>query len=340
MPQGKADTAEWPPALAAPPMLEVDAVSIRFRLGGGRWLQAVDGVSLDIAAGEAVGLVGESGCGKSTLARLINRLIDPDAGGIRLEGAEIGGIGVRAFARHPARARVQMVFQDATDALDPNLTAFRAIAAPLRRLRRLDARDAAARVREAAALSGLPAELLHRLPHQLSGGQKARVGLARALAPGPSLLVLDEPTSALDVSVQATVLRLLDDLRTRLSVAMLFISHDLNVVRLLCDRVMVMHRGRIVESGPSSQVFATPLHPYTQALIAAIPDPARRGHRPAVDDAEPAGAAASGCAFAVSCRHAAPICQAEVPVLRQLRPGHSVTCHLAERWLRRPDFKR
>jgi oligopeptide/dipeptide ABC transporter ATP-binding protein len=313
-------------------MLEVDAISVRFPLGGGRWLQAVDDVSLVVAAGEAVALVGESGCGKSTLARLINRLIDPDAGRIRLEGEEIGGIKAHAFSRHPARARVQMVFQDATDALDPHLTAFRSIAAPVRRLRHLDARGIEARVLEVAALSGLPADLLHRLPHQLSGGQKARVGIARALAPGPSLLVLDEPTSALDVSVQAMVLRLLADMRARLNVALLFISHDLNVVRLLCDRVVVMYRGRIVESGPSAQVFAAPLHPYTQALITAIPDPSRRGRRALVEDGAAAAVQGSGCAYASCCPHVASICRSASPVLRPMRPGHVVGCHLADGW--------
>ncbi len=191
------------------PVLELAGVSCRFPTGRGRFVQAVDDVSLSLDAGEAFALVGESGCGKSTLARLVNRLAVIDAGSIRLDGREIGAIPPRRFARDPARPAVQMVFQDATDSLDPRLTAAAAIAAPVRTLLKLDRAATRARVEEAADLAGLPLSLLDRYPHQLSGGQKARVGIARALAPRPRVLVLDEPTSALDVSVQAVVLRLL-----------------------------------------------------------------------------------------------------------------------------------
>ena len=312
---------------AAGPLLELEAVSARFPLARGRFLTAVDQVSLQVHAGESVALVGESGCGKSTLARLINRLIDPSSGTIRLEGRDIGAIPPTRFARDPARRTVQMVFQDATDSLDPHLTAHAAIAAPIRALLR-PGNTLDARVHQAAALAGLPPELLPRYPHQLSGGQKARVGIARALGPGPRLLVLDEPTSALDVSVQAVVLRLFADLRERLGTSLLFISHDLNVVRLLCERVLVMYLGQVVEAGPAATVFAAPRHPYTQALVDAIPDPARRGRAPALEG-EAVPTDAPGCRFAGRCPLVQPVCRTERPLLRPLSPGHAVACHIA-----------
>jgi oligopeptide/dipeptide ABC transporter ATP-binding protein len=225
-----------------------------------------------------------------------------------------------------------MVFQDATDSLDPRHTCYRTIAGPALALLKLDSRGIDAEVRRVATLVGLPEALLLRYPHQLSGGQKARVGIARALVLQPRLLVLDEPTSALDVSVQAVVLRLFADLRARLGVALLFISHDLNVVRLLCERVLVMYLGQVVESGLAGQVFTAPLHPYTKALIDAIPDPARRGRAAPLDEA-PTRLEAPGCTFAPRCPHAQPRCTTERPVLRLMRPAQSVACHFAESWL-------
>jgi ABC-type glutathione transport system ATPase component len=210
------------------------------------FLHAVDGVSFAIGRGETVGLVGESGCGKSTIVRLIARLLDASAGSIRFEGEEIGRVPARQFGLAPQRAQIQMVFQDATDSLNPRFTAFRAIADPLLRLQRLSGTALRARVGEVARLTVLPQELLSRFPHQLSGGQKARVGIARAIAVEPRLLILDEPTSALDVSVQVVILRLLQDLKRQLDLSYLFVSHDLNVVRLLCDRILVMYLGHIV----------------------------------------------------------------------------------------------
>lgn len=235
-------------------------------------VRAVDGVSFSIQPGECVGLVGESGSGKSTLVRVLTRLLDPTAGTIHFAGQDIGAIPARRFAHRPERARLQMVFQDPTDSLNPRFTAMAAIAEPLRCLGHMRQRaHRRQRVQELAELVGLPPELLERFPHQLSGGQKARVGIARAIALQPDLLVLDEPTSALDVSVQAVILRLLASLRQRLGMSYLFISHDLNVVRLLCDRVLVMYRGTIVESGPAARLFTAPEHAYTQALLAALP---------------------------------------------------------------------
>jgi peptide/nickel transport system ATP-binding protein len=236
--------------------------------------RAVDGISFSIARGESVGLVGESGCGKSTTSTMVMRLIDKTGGRIVFDGEDIGEIPARGFATLPQRRRIQMVFQDATDSLNPRFTAERAIADPILRLgEERGAKAVRARCAELAAQVGLPLELLSRFPHQLSGGQKARVGIARAIALRPSLVILDEPTAALDVSVQAVVLNLLQELKQGLGMSYLFVSHDLNVVRLLCDRVMVMKGGQIVEEGPTEQVMSAPQHDYTRALLDAIPHP-------------------------------------------------------------------
>ncbi|MEM1346756.1 MAG: ABC transporter ATP-binding protein, partial [Pseudomonadota bacterium] len=257
------------------PLLEVRDL-VKTYAGKSGPVHAVRGVSFTVGEGETVGLVGESGCGKSTTSAAIVRLIDPTSGAITLAGEDLTAVPARRFARDPRRASVQMVFQDATDSLNPRHNAERTIEEPLRRLSRLKARARRARVREAADLVGLPLHLLDRLPHQLSGGQKARVGIARAIAVEPRFLVLDEPTAALDVSIQAVVLNLLADLRARLGLAYLFVSHDLQVVRLLCDRVVVMREGEIVEHGPTAQVMVSPAHDYTAALLAAAPRPPKR----------------------------------------------------------------
>jgi peptide/nickel transport system ATP-binding protein len=238
---------------------------------------AVDGVSFSIRPGESLGLVGESGSGKSTISRLICRLIDRTDGTILFNGEDIGGIPARDFHANALRREIQIVFQDPHDSLNPRFNAFDCIAHPLRRM--LGMKDGAAltaRVAECAERAGLPADLLSRFPHQLSGGQKARVGIARAIACKPKLLVLDEPTAALDVSVQAVILKLLDDLRRDEGLAFLFVSHDLNVVRMMCERTIVLQQGRVVEQGDSRALFAAPTAAYTRDLLAAIPhfDPA------------------------------------------------------------------
>jgi peptide/nickel transport system ATP-binding protein len=236
--------------------------------------RAVDGISFAVGKGESVGLVGESGCGKSTTSMMVMRLLDQTSGRIVFDGEEIGGIMPNAFARLPQRKSIQMVFQDPTDSLNPRFTAARAIADPILRLGGIKGRDALrARCEELATLVGLPLHLLDRFPHQLSGGQKARVGIARAIALNPKLVILDEPTAALDVSVQAVVLNLLQDLKQSLGMSYLFVSHDLNVVRLLCDRVIVMQTGKIVEQGMSEQVLGDPQNAYTRELLTAIPHP-------------------------------------------------------------------
>jgi peptide/nickel transport system ATP-binding protein len=228
-------------------LLDARDLSKHFPVRGvGGALHAVDGVSFTIEPGECVGLVGESGCGKSTLAKLITRLLDPTEGRIWFDGRYIEGVPASRFATAPARTQIQVVFQDPADSLNPRFTAFDTIADPLPRLAGLRERgDIQRRVHELAELVGLPRELLGRYPHQLSGGQQQRVGIARAIAVNPKLLVLDEPTSALDVSVQAVILHLLADLKERLGMSYLFVSHDLNLVRLLSDRVLVMHEGKL-----------------------------------------------------------------------------------------------
>jgi peptide/nickel transport system ATP-binding protein len=236
--------------------------------------RAVDGISFSVGHGESVGLVGESGCGKSTTSMMVMRLLDQTSGRIMFDGDEIGSIMPQSFARLPLRKSIQMVFQDPTDSLNPRFTAARAIVDPIMQLGDIRGRDALrARCEELAGLVGLPANLLDRFPHQLSGGQKARVGIARAIALHPKLVILDEPTAALDVSVQAVVLNLLQDLKASMGMSYLFVSHDLNVVRLLCDRVIVMRAGRIVEHGPSEQVLGNPQDAYTKELLTAIPHP-------------------------------------------------------------------
>jgi len=241
--------------------------------------RAVDGISFSIGHGESVGLVGESGCGKSTTSMMVMRLLDQTSGLIQFDGEDIGAIQPAPFARLPQRSRIQMVFQDPTDSLNPRFTAARAIADPIMQLSDIRGRDALrARCEELATMVGLPHNLLDRFPHQLSGGQKARVGIARAIALHPKLVILDEPTAALDVSVQAVVLNLLQDLKARLGMSYLFVSHDLNVVRLLCDRVIVMRTGRIVEEGSSEQVLSDPQDDYTKELLTAIPHPPLQVH--------------------------------------------------------------
>ncbi len=250
------------------PLLTVDNLVKRFDGGA----PAVDGVSFAIGAGESLGLVGESGSGKSTISRIVCRLIDATSGAIRFAGRNIGAIPARGFHQASERADIQIVFQDPGDSLNPRFSAFDSIADPLRRLKGIsDNQSLRRRALDCAARCGLPADLIDRFPHQLSGGQRARVGIARAIAAQPKLLILDEPTAALDVSVQAVILQLLDRLRREEGMAYLFVSHDLNVIRMMCERTIVLKEGRVVEQGPSDQLFARPSADYTRDLISAIP---------------------------------------------------------------------
>jgi oligopeptide/dipeptide ABC transporter ATP-binding protein len=320
------------------PLLELEAVGKRFPLGRRLFsrapvpqVHAVSEVSLTVHAGETVGLVGESGCGKSTLVRLITRLLDPTEGSIWFDRREISDVPARLFARDTNRADIQMVFQDAGESINPRFTAADAIADPLHRLLGLRGARLRARVEEAAEQCGLPVALLGRFPHQLSGGQRARVGIARAIGTRPRLLVLDEPTAALDVSVQVTVLKLLQQLKAELGLSYIFVSHDLNVVRLLCDRVVVMYLGRVVEQGPAQQVFDAPRHPYTRSLIAAVPR--LDGLRPDAarlsgDPRSPVDPDPDACRFHGRCPVGFDRCGRAMPALREVAPGHLAACHL------------
>lgn len=321
-------------------LLEVMDLAKRFPVRtpqGTGLLHAVDGVSFRIEAGETVGLVGESGCGKSTLVRLLTGTLALTDGQIRFLGTDLGLLDPRRMPAHKTRREVQMVFQDPHDSLNPRYTAFDTIAEPLRLLAGVkDSAELRRQVEEIATLTGLPHELLPRFAHQLSGGQKARVGIARAAVLRPRLLVLDEPTAALDVSVQVVILQLLADLKRELGMSFLFVSHDLNVVRLLCDRVLVMYLGRVVESGPAAQVFSQPRHPYTRALVASIPG---SGHASAAHllPGEPqspiqlAGAPTlERCGFHGRCPHAVPDCGTRTPALRAVAPQREAACHRSD----------
>jgi oligopeptide/dipeptide ABC transporter ATP-binding protein len=334
-------------------LLDVADVSKLFPVGGGpgAWTRlkrrfsggvqslpkvyAVDDVSFVVNKGETVGLVGESGCGKSTLVRALTRLVDVSDGTIKLNDRDVSRKHARVFARDKDRARIQMVFQDAGESVNPRFTGFDAIADPLRRLRKLRGKTLTERVETVATQCGLPLQLLTRFPHQLSGGQRARVGIARAIAVEPELLVLDEPTAALDVSVQVVILQLLQRLKKEFGMSYLFVSHDLSVVKLLCDRVLVMYLGKIVESGPALQVFEHPLHPYTQALVAAVPRLHENGSerlRLSGEPRSPIDPDPHVCRFYGRCPRGTDTCKTTMPVLRGFG-DRLVACHYAEEFL-------
>ena len=299
-------------------------------------VRAVDGVSFELHRGETLALVGESGCGKSTTARLVLRLIEPTAGAVRFEGADITGL--RGDAMRRLRRRMQIVFQDPFASLNPRMTVAEILEEPLIVHRTGDGAARRARVAELLGLVGLAPYHAGRYPHEFSGGQRQRIGIARALAVEPALVVCDEPVSALDVSIQAQVVNLLKDLQVRLGLSYLFIAHDLAVVKHVADRVAVMYLGRIVEIGPKDGVFANPRHPYTRVLLSAIPrpDPHRKLGRLATSGGTPGGDmpspanVPSGCRFHTRCAFAIDRCRTEDPALRDIEPGHSSACHLAE----------
>jgi peptide/nickel transport system ATP-binding protein len=321
----------------AQPLLIVKQLRKHFAVRGGQQLRAVDGVSFTVAKGETLGIVGESGCGKSTTARLIARLLPADGGEMVFDGDGVGQFGGMALKDY--RRSLQMVFQDSFASLNPRMTMEDTISfGP--RVHGLARAPALARAHALLDRVGLkPAQFAARYPHELSGGQRQRVNIARALAVQPRLLILDEAVAALDKSVQAQVLNLLQELKAEQGLTYIFISHDLHVVQYLCDRVMVMYLGQVVEVGPVDQIYSAARHPYTQALLSAVPsmDPARRTVRPplAGDPPNPINPPA-GCRFRDRCPHAEPVCASNSPVLGVLYAPegsvdarHQVACHMA-----------
>lgn len=293
-------------------------------------LWAVNGVSFSIQPGQVMGLVGESGCGKSTVGRCLVRLETPTSGKILFDGTDVAPLSERAF--HQYRSSLQMVFQDPTESLNPRMTARQMISEPLKLHARLSETDQKERVREVAALVGLKDEHLSRYPHQLSTGQQQRIGVARAIATHPKFVVLDEPTSALDVSVRGMVIKLLMDLQEKLGLSYLFISHDLSVIRHICDYIAVMYLGMIVEMGPTKAIFDEPLHPYTRALLAAvpIPDPKKRRTRTVLEGEVPSPInLPPGCFFASRCPFVDERSRTERQVLVDHGGGRFVACYKA-----------
>jgi peptide/nickel transport system ATP-binding protein len=299
-------------------------------------VRAVDDVSFDIRRGQTLSLVGESGCGKTTTARCILRALPPTAGDILLQAGDGPAVNVARLTKRelrPLRRRMQMIFQDPFSSLNPRRTLLDIVAEPMVANGVGTRRDRTERVAELLGLVGLRPEYMQRYPHAFSGGQRQRIGIARALALHPALVVADEPVSALDVSVQAQILNLMLDLQAQLGLTYLFVAHDLSVVKHVSDRVAVMYAGQIVESAPTGAIFTTPRHPYTEALLSAVPKPDPRLKTPRVllegevaDTAQPP----SGCYFHPRCRFAVDACRAQAPALREIAPDHTVRCHRAE----------
>jgi peptide/nickel transport system ATP-binding protein len=328
------------PAAANGALIEVHDLVKHFPIRGGRLIrhqiaeaQAVSGVSFDLVERETLGLVGESGCGKTTTARTVLQLLPATSGSVRYRGTELTGQSRKQL--RPMRQHLQVVFQDPYASLDPRMPVGEIVGEPLRVHGRWDRKTGPERVDRLFELVGLNPEHRNRFPHEFSGGQRQRVGVARALALDPKVLVLDEPVSALDVSIQAGIVNLLEELQDRLGLAYLFIAHDLSVVRHICDRVAVMYLGKIVEIGTSEQVYETPSHPYTQALLSAVPvpDPVIERQRRRIlltGDVPSAIMPPSGCRFRTRCWKAQEICAQEEPALTERGQGHPVACHFAE----------
>jgi len=316
-------------------LLEVNDLHMHYPVRGGLFLnktghvRAVDGVSFSIARGETLGLIGESGCGKSSVGRSLLRLVKPTAGTVRLNDVEVHSLSGRALARQ--RRNMQIVFQDPYASLDPRLTAERIVSEPLVNFKVAAGRDLARRVEQLFEQVGLQRQHLKRFPHEFSGGQRQRLGIARAIALNPDLVVCDEAVSALDVSVQAQIINLLMDLQERLDLSYLFISHDLAVVEHISDRVAVMYLGKIVEVADRATILQSPRHPYTQALVSAVPRQHPNQERDKIllkGDLPSATNPPTGCRFHTRCPMAMKRCSVEEPLARPVGDNHMVACHL------------
>ncbi len=321
------------------PLVTVDGLKMYFPITAGIFrahvgdVKAVDDVSFTIYEGETLGLVGESGCGKSTCGRAILRLYEPTAGRVEIDGEDV--LAARAGTLRRLRTRMQMVFQDPQASLNPRMTVAEIIGEPLAEHTEMDRHARLGRVLELMDAVGLNRRFANRYPHEFSGGQRQRIGIARALALNPRFIVCDEPIAALDVSIQAQVVNLLEELQDRLGLTYLFISHDLSMVRHIADRVAVMYLGKIVELAPRDALYEAPLHPYTVALLSAVPEPnpdseATRRHIILQGDVPSPAKPPKGCNFCTRCPRVMDICRAVKPAFREQAPGHFVACHLYE----------
>ena len=322
-------------------LLDIEKLRVHFRTGGGflpgRVVRAVDGIDLAVCRGETVGLVGESGCGKTTVGNAIIGLVEPASGRIRFDGTETAGLSGSRLKQF--RRRVQMIFQDPYEALNPRIQVGEGISEVLR-VHGLSGgrRETATRVAELLRNVGLEPSHAGRYPHEFSGGQRQRVGIARALAVGPSLVIADEPVSALDVSVQVQILNLMKDVQQEMGLSYLFVAHDLAVVSYMCDRVLVMYLGKIVEEAEAADLFARPSHPYTEALLSAVPDVDRslRGCSDATGrivlrgDVPSPAETIEGCPFHPRCHRAREICRETLPPRKEIGSAHVSVCHFAE----------
>ncbi|MBS7702915.1 ABC transporter ATP-binding protein [Chelatococcus asaccharovorans] len=310
------------------PLLSVSDLKTHYKSRDGL-LRAVDGVDLVVERGETVALVGESGCGKSTLGKTVLRLVDPTDGRIVFKGEDITMLDQRRL--RTVRKSVQMIFQDPFASLNPRHAIGEILEAPLVVHKAGDRAERRRRVADIVAKVGLPADSVSRYPHEFSGGQRQRIGIARALLLNPELIVCDEPVSALDLSIQAQILNLLVAMKKEFGLSYLFISHDLSVVRYFADRVMVMYLGRIVESADNATLWSDPRHPYTRAMMAAVPDPSRRRHAaPLGGDLPSPSHIPPGCRFHTRCPLATNLCRTQEPEFRPVAPGHHVACHFAD----------